>query len=894
MTAESDERWRAVQDAIERILLARENAEVVDVLAACGGDQALAAHVRQVLGQGRGLIDDELVDEAATVPKDFGDFEVLRRVGRGGMGTVFLARQKSLGRMVALKVLAPGAIELPSARVRLHREAEVTAALAHPNIVPVYLVGEFGGTPFIAMKYVDGPSLAEVPGPLPPAQVARIGMQVARALAATHAHGVLHRDIKPANLLLDGDAPVIVDFGLARTTGDATLTQEGVVPGTLRYMAPERLGGDGVLDPRIDVYALGATLYWLLAGRDAFAEREPSALVRSILTRDPAPLHLRGRARDLETIVLRALAKEPDRRFASADEFATDLERFLAGQPVRSRRLSLFGHAQRRAAQHPRTTVAIAVATLLLAGAGVWLLTTTAAARADARQRLAIARVDLAAGRWLAAAGTLAALHARDPDDRDVASLLTDARAQVAFDGLLLAIADRSSNADASTLDALTTAATGGDRAFPFAAVLATGHRGGRELGLHALGELPSALRERRAGVALRSWLERSPIPWQLPTHTEAPGTVPASEAIVVALLLRLSGHAPALVRAELAGVDTDVRSQRRVLLLEAIARADAGDLLGAEALLRGIADEFAPKPVWRWLALVQLRLGRTALATAALLRGDDSPSAEYLRLMLRFTTADADEIRSLHDALRNRPTSSAEIERFRWEDVGKRDATQLPEALAQLAALHARQHDDPIGRDLTLATMIETAAWHLPVPAQPQAIVDPAPHDDFLDDWWPRLRELHYPPALATAQEWLAASMCLSGEGSVLPGLELYAQAVELQPLRPRVALAYADVVCALPAATDAAVRTAHLARARRALARIEAAASDHLVLPEDARQRLAWRALLLALHAGDAFEVSHRAAGTRHLTLDESLLRAIEKAAAHVARLRAAATPR
>jgi serine/threonine protein kinase len=128
MTADSDERWRVVQETIERILLAREDGETIDVLAMCDGDEDLAARVRNVLGHGRGLIDDALVAEAEEVPQDFGDFEVLRRIGRGGMGSVFLARQKSLGRLVALKVLAPGAIDLPSARVRLRREAASSAA----------------------------------------------------------------------------------------------------------------------------------------------------------------------------------------------------------------------------------------------------------------------------------------------------------------------------------------------------------------------------------------------------------------------------------------------------------------------------------------------------------------------------------------------------------------------------------------------------------------------------------------------------------------------------------------------------------------------------------------------------------------------------------------------
>src|SRR5262245_44862885 len=196
---DSDPRWQRVQAALERYLVARSGAEPIDLLAACDGDDELAHDVRKTLDHAGGLLDD--APEASTAELgSFGDFEVSRLIGRGGMGSVYLARQRSLGRMVALKVLNRGGLEVPATRMRLKREAELTALLDHPNIVPIYAVGEVDGVPFLAMKRLSGPSLADVARPLEPERVGRIGRDLARALDAAHTLGIVHRDVKPANV----------------------------------------------------------------------------------------------------------------------------------------------------------------------------------------------------------------------------------------------------------------------------------------------------------------------------------------------------------------------------------------------------------------------------------------------------------------------------------------------------------------------------------------------------------------------------------------------------------------------------------------------------------------------------------------------------------------------
>jgi serine/threonine protein kinase/WD40 repeat protein len=345
------------------------------------------------------------------LPPVLGEYRLVREVGRGGMGVVYEAEQVTLGRRVAVKVLPPDPLQGPTHLERFRREAQAAARLHHTNIVPVYGVGEVDGVCYYAMQFIRGQPLNEVlrevrrlreaapPGattaggagrPEPATssaslpglsdatgradgqhyfrRVAHVGAQVADALAYAHAQGVLHRDVKPANLLLDVHGAVwVTDFGLAKAEGAGELTRAGDVVGTLRYMAPERF--DGRSDPRSDVYSLGLTLYELLTLRPAFEESDRGRLVAQVLHAEPRRPRKIDRLipRDLETIILKATAKDPGRRYQTAAEMAEDLRRLLADRPIRGRRTRLLERARLWARRNPAVaTLSLCVAALLL------------------------------------------------------------------------------------------------------------------------------------------------------------------------------------------------------------------------------------------------------------------------------------------------------------------------------------------------------------------------------------------------------------------------------------------------------------------------------------------------------------------------------------------------
>jgi serine/threonine protein kinase/tetratricopeptide (TPR) repeat protein len=378
-----------------------------------------------------------------------GEYRILREVGRGGMGVVYEAEQESLGRHVALKVLPASALLNPTYLERFRREAKAAARLHHTNIVPVFGVGEADGVPFYAMQFIRGEGLdkvladvrrlrlqagagapptvasegsiahsllsGEFAAPAPdaaggPAErpaapsasglsvggpeadycrgVARLGLQAAEALAYAHRQGILHRDVKPSNLLLDTQGIVwITDFGLAKAEGADELTQAGDIVGTIRFMAPERFEGRSL--PQSDVYSLGATLYELLTLRPAFDDTNKARLIEKVV-HEPAqpPRKVDPRIpRDLETVVLKCLAKEPQQRYASAEAVAEDLRRFLADRPIRARRSTVTEQAWRWCRRNP------AVASLLGAVAGLLVFVAIGslvmAARFDVQRRQA-------------------------------------------------------------------------------------------------------------------------------------------------------------------------------------------------------------------------------------------------------------------------------------------------------------------------------------------------------------------------------------------------------------------------------------------------------------------------------------------------------------------------
>lgn len=277
----------------------------------------------------------------------FGDYDLLEEIARGGMGVVYKALQKDLGRTVALKILSAGEFASPENRLRFRQEAAAAARLQHPNIVGIHQVGECDGVHYFTMEFVDGPSLAQLVGgrPLEPMRAAVILKTLGEAIDFAHQRGVLHRDLKPSNVLIDPfGEPRVTDFGLAKLiTGDPSLTVTGQVLGTPGYLPPEQADSSlGAVSPASDVYSLGAILYFALTARAPFAAGSIQETLRQMLNNDPvAPAILNpGVPRDLETICLRCLERDPSRRYLNAAAFADDLARFIRGEPIVARPLS--------------------------------------------------------------------------------------------------------------------------------------------------------------------------------------------------------------------------------------------------------------------------------------------------------------------------------------------------------------------------------------------------------------------------------------------------------------------------------------------------------------------------------------------------------------------------
>jgi eukaryotic-like serine/threonine-protein kinase len=311
-------------------------------------------------------------------PESVSGYELLGELGRGGMGVVYKARQTSLKRLVALKMVAAGPHAGAEEVARLTAEAEALARLQHPHVVQVYEVSTYQGVPFLALEYVDGGTLKQRLGraPQPARWAAELAETLARAVHAAHEAGILHRDLKPSNVLLTEDGtPKITDFGLARAldaAGDTT-----TVAGTPSYMAPEQARGRArELGPATDTYGLGMLLYEMLTGRPAFDGDTPHETLLRVAHEDPlSPRRLRPQVpRDLETITLKCLRKEPSRRYPSAQALADDLRRFLDGKPVLARPVGVLGRAARWARRRPAVAGLLA-AVVLVSAAGFGLVT---------------------------------------------------------------------------------------------------------------------------------------------------------------------------------------------------------------------------------------------------------------------------------------------------------------------------------------------------------------------------------------------------------------------------------------------------------------------------------------------------------------------------------------
>src|SRR2546421_2701335 len=315
---------------------------------------------------------------AGTMLGELGDYELLDEVGRGGQGVVFRARQKSLNRIVALKVISLGQWASKVHLKRFRLEAEAAARLEHPGIVPIHEVGERDGSCYFSMKFIEGGQLDEVVRrtPMSIRQAAELVARVARTVHYAHEHGILHRDIKPGNILLDQKGePHLTDFGLARLVEtESTVTRTLEVLGTPSYMAPEQaVGNNAAIGSVTDVYGLGAVLYQLLTGQPPFAGGTTYETIKLLLDTEPRqPRALNPKIdRDLSTICLKCLEKDPKRRYTSALAQAEDLERWLKHEPIQARHTGVFARGKKWVQRNP-TSALLATSLLALAAAIGW------------------------------------------------------------------------------------------------------------------------------------------------------------------------------------------------------------------------------------------------------------------------------------------------------------------------------------------------------------------------------------------------------------------------------------------------------------------------------------------------------------------------------------------
>jgi serine/threonine protein kinase/Tfp pilus assembly protein PilF len=337
---------------------------------------------------------------ASGILADFGDYELLEEIGRGGQGVVYRAHQKSLNRTVALKVIGLGPWTTEAHLKRFRREAEAAASLDHPGIVPIYEVGEREGCCYFSMKFVEGGQLDKVVkhAPLPTRQAVELIAKIARTVYYAHEHGILHRDIKPGNILLDAEGePLLTDFGLARLVeSESTITRTWDVMGTPSYMAPEQAKGNqgaavssgdvasakaaspptsSKLARAIDVYGLGAVLYQLVTGQPPFAGGTTYETIKLLLETEPRQPRLLNPKidRDLNIICLKCLEKDPMRRYPSALALAEDLEHWLKQEPIRAHRTGIFARGRKWVRRNP-TSALLAASLIALAAAAGWIV----------------------------------------------------------------------------------------------------------------------------------------------------------------------------------------------------------------------------------------------------------------------------------------------------------------------------------------------------------------------------------------------------------------------------------------------------------------------------------------------------------------------------------------
>ena len=370
-----------------------------------------------------------LLDSAESTPEGVlrrvGDYDLLDETGRGGMGVVYRARQRSLERTVALKVLLGGHFAGEDGRRRFRAEAAAAARLNHPGIVAIHEAGETDGQPFYSMDFIEGETLSAMlrRGPLSFRQAAELAAKMAAALHHAHTQGVLHRDLKPSNVLIDASGePHVTDFGLAKIFNDARPQDDGItltnqIVGSPAWMAPEQAAAKpGTLTPAVDVYAAGAVLYEMLTGRPPFHGETPQAVLEQVQTAEPVPprrLNVSIPA-DLDTVCLKCLEKEPRRRYASAGLLAEDLQRFLSGEPVLARPPGAAGRLWRWVRRH-RAAAAV-LGTVILALTSVAIIAAVTSVRVSRARAMAEERAE-ESRRHLVRSHVIAGTRFMDADD---------------------------------------------------------------------------------------------------------------------------------------------------------------------------------------------------------------------------------------------------------------------------------------------------------------------------------------------------------------------------------------------------------------------------------------------------------------------------------------------
>lgn len=438
------------QDLIRRLVTDMiESGQTVEQV--CSDHPGLVTEVRRMWQRARAIEDEiealfpysdirsrgEMADTSDPVLPRIPGYEVQSIVGHGGMGVVYKARHLSLNRTVAIKVPLAGAFATTSERQRLVREAQAVAALAHPNIITVHDVGEMDGRPYFTMEFVPGGNLSAriANTPQPAREAASLVATLAEATDRAHQAGIIHRDLKPANILLTPDGtPKITDFGLARRcVGDATLTVAGFPFGTPSYMSPEQASGDSAAQgPSVDVYSLGAILYEMLTGRPPFRAESSVETLRQVLQEQPVPpSRLNPKVpRDVETVCLACLRKEPHRRYHSAAALAEDLRRFLRGEPIRARPVAPAEQLYQWARRRPAYATAISAclfAMIATLGVAFWIqhVQSVRAAEASLREGRAREAIENAVSladelrekqRWIEARSVLDNARSRVPE----------------------------------------------------------------------------------------------------------------------------------------------------------------------------------------------------------------------------------------------------------------------------------------------------------------------------------------------------------------------------------------------------------------------------------------------------------------------------------------------